>query len=306
MEMLRILGCLIWLFTCTTLSADVVRFNNGDRLTGEIVAINNGVVQIDVAHLGRLSAPMHAIAEIDRVSGLASPPREAVTALAIAPLAQMAATAWETNADLGYVLSSGNTNTEDLSIVVASKLSRGVFEHRFGVNVSQAEADDVTTKDMLDVDYEIRWSFREAWYALGNLEYFKDDLKGIDQRVTVGAGVGRTFWENDVGALTSDIGISQVFEELGGEDENNPAVRWGLNYNRWLEPERLELFYSHRFLKILDSARGEVWNSDTGLRFHVNERWNANVRVDVQHDTKPLPGFDRTDVTYTVGVGIKI
>ena len=102
------------------------------------------------------------------------------------------------------------------------------------------------------------------------------------------------------------MGLSQVFEELDGDNENNPALRWGLNFNRWLQPGRLELFHSHQLLKILDSGRGEVWDSGTGLRFHINDTWNANVRLDVQHDSEPPPDRDKTDLTYTIGVGIRI
>ena len=163
----------------------------------------------------------------------------------------------------------------------------------------------IRTRDQLDIDYEARWKTGPAWYLLSNFELFRDPIKEIDGRITLGAGGGRTLWERDAGSLTTDIGISQVRESLIGGNQNNPALRWGVTFNHWLQPERLELFHHNQLLKILDAARGAVWDSGSGIRFHLNDTWQASLRLDLQHETEPAPGRDKTDATYSATLGIK-
>ena len=89
-----------------------------------------------------------------------------------------------------------------------------VHKARAQADVRRSDVGTTTTKDQVDVDYNLRWKYGEAWYAVANLEFFQDPIKDIDQRATTGAGVGHTFWESERGALRTDAGISQVFEQI--------------------------------------------------------------------------------------------
>ncbi len=52
--------------------------------------------------------------------------------------------------------------------------------------------------------------------------------------------------------------------------------------------------------------RGLFWDSGTGVRLCLSERWNMSVRLDVQHETQPTPGRRKTDATSMVAVGAKL
>ena len=70
--------------------------------------------------------------------------------------------------------------------------------------------------------------------------------------------------------------------------------------------DRLELFHNNRLLHIFDDDAGSVWNSDTGIRLHVNSRWLAALRVDLQHEAEPAPGRRKTDSSYALTLGVKL
>ena len=171
--------------------------------------------------------------------------------------------------------------------------------------LSKEEAEEVDTKDLVDLDYGYKRFISEKWFASGNAEYFQDKIKDIDQRITLGAGMGYQFWDNSLGSFSTDLGVSMVREELVDDDETNPAIRWGLDYRRLLMGERLEVFHKQAVLFIPDSDRGEVLSGSTGARYALNEWLNATARVDVIHETEPQPGNSKTDVTYSVGIGVK-
>ena len=304
--------------------ADIVHFTNGDRLTGSLVDASADFVAIDVAEVGVVTVPRTRVERVEKADTSRSQPGDGVGEAGTGTTVP-ADHRWAARADLGMAVATGNTRAADLNFVAGVERYGPRFDNVLGVTVHKARAQadirrsDVgttTTKDQIDVDYNLRWKYSETWYAVANFEYFQDPIKDIDQRATTGAGVGHTFWESERGALRTDAGVSRVFEEFGfaplatgngaKDSDNNPALRWGLQFNRWLVAERLELFHNNQLLHILDDEPSSVWDSDTGLRFHVNSRWLAALRVDLQHETAPSAGRRKTDSSYAVAVGVKL
>ena len=309
-------------------AADTVHFENGDRLTGTLVDAPAQFVAIDVPQVGIVTVPRARVVRTVKDGATDTPSghravQTAADATASAPGAEPDRR-WEARADLGVTAATGNTRAADLNFVAGVERRGQRFDNLLGVVVHKARAQadprrrdggSTSTKDQVDVDYNLRWKYADAWYAVASFEYFEDPIKDIDQRATAGAGVGHTFWESDRGALRTDAGVSRVFEEVGlgplatGEgngSDNNPALRWGLQFNRWLVAERLELFHNNQLLHILDGEPSSVWDSDTGIRFHLNTHWLAALRVDLQHETAPAPGRRKTDSSYAVAVGVKL
>jgi putative salt-induced outer membrane protein YdiY len=310
--------------------ADVVVMNNGDRLTGKLETIEGGLVYLTTEYAGTVPVQLSAVASMTtdeafdvRVDGaelsgtfqtsgdstmvgdipveIASIGRAGQDNVAEADLG----TDWSSRADVSVVISNGNSDTESLNTLIESVLKKDKVQHAVSLLISREEAEEVTTKDQVDLDYGYKRFISEKWYAAGNAEYFKDELKDIDQRITLGAGMGYQFWDNSFGALSAELGVSAVSEEVGGENEDNPALRWGLEYKRYLLAKKLELFHRHSILVIPDADRGEVISASTGLRYALNDRVDAAARVDLNHETKPAPGNSKSDVTYTLGIGVK-
>ena len=314
---------MIALLSMSPAMADVVHFTNGDRLTGSLVDAPDDVIAIDVPQVGIVTVPRTLVADVDGAD--AGRPRAQDAAPDPADPTASAVGRWEARADLGLALATGNTRAADLNFVAGVERYGARLDNVLAVAVHKARAQgdarrpdigSTATKDQVDLDYNLRWKYGETWYAVASFEYFQDPIKDIDQRATAGAGLGHTFWESARGTLRTDAGVSRVFEEFGigpstigggmKESGNNPALRWGLQFNRWLVVDRLELFHNNQLLHILDNEHSSVWDSDTGIRFHVNNRWLAALRVDLQHETAPSAGRRKTDSSYAVAVGVKL
>ncbi len=328
---MRALMLLLFLLGALPAAADQITLLNGDRLTGTVSSIAGGRLLFATEHLGELDIAMDQVATVEQleplvvstvtgdelkarlsvadgqqalVSDAGSRPVLLADLTSAVPEPSEVPWTWTNTVDFGWVVSTGNSETESRSLHYDSSLVSGRQEHRLFAYVNQDEADDVTTRDTLDAGYDFRWYFRDQWYALATLGYFKDELKEIDRRITVGAGVGHQFWDNAISSLSTELGISQVFESLAGDSESNPAVRWAVDFNRWIRPDAIDFFYGQEVLKILDSDRGEIYKANTGIRFFLSERWNANARLDVIHETDPPEGRDNTDLVYSVGIGL--
>lgn len=323
-------GLFVSMFIASFVMADVVVMTNGDRLSGKLATIEGGRVYLATEYAGTVPIELVAVASLTtdevfnvRVDGVdlsgtfqlaGASTMVADTPVELAKIDRAGedniaetnlGTGWSSRADVSLVISSGNSDTESLNTLIESVLKKDKVQYAMSLLISREEAEEETTKDQLDLDYGYKRFVSEKWYAAGNAEYFKDELKDIDQRITLGAGMGYQFWGNSFGALSVVLGVSAVSEEVGGENEDNPALRWELEYKRYVLAKKLELFHKHSILVIPDSDRGEVISAATGLRYALNDRVDAAARVDLNHETKPAPGNSKSDVTYTLGIGVK-
>ena len=319
-----------------TVAADTVVLKNGDRLTGEIDSIFGGRLLLETEYAGLVSiklevvesATSQAAFHVRLRSGGYLEGRLAVEGSrqvllndddVVQPLTlvdvsnagrrgdELAAlvSGWNTQADLSASVSSGNSDTEAVNVLVQSTLNLDWSAHDWMLLLSREEADGVRFRELFDFDYGYKRFFSNRWFALGNAEYFRDELKDIDRRITVGGGIGYQVWQDSFGALSLGMGVNAVFDKIGAKAKENPAWRWELDYNRFLWSKQLELFHRHSLLVIPDSGRGEVIEASTGVRLAISDRLHTHLRVDHRIDTKPPEDADRTDATYNLGIGFK-
>ena len=289
---------------------DVVHFDNGDRLSGTIAEQDAESVEIDVERIGKIVVPRSRIASVVRSDDAAD-----ATEVETPPTSYLAD--WDLVADLGLVVARGNTRTEDYNLVLGAERTGKRFDNVAGFAIRRAsarlgvEGPVSETKDQLDLSYDLRWKFAadrtrgDRWYAVASFDYFRDPIKNIERRMTGGVGMGHTLWDSPRGALATDLGVSQVHETLQQSlaSAEDPALRWGLTFKRWLLPEWLEVFHNHQLLRKLGATGGAVWDSDTGIRLHLNDRWRAGVRIDLQHESHSAPGRQKTDASYAIAIG---
>ena len=318
------------------LLADTVTLRNGDRLSGQVDSLSGGRLLLDTDYAGRLSVRVKAIESVtadgefqvrmrrgERLVGRFQAEQGAQRLLAAdggsLPLAldqvQSASRAddalasltggWSARSDLSASVSSGNSETQAINLLVQSSLALRRTVHDAALLIGREEADGVRVREQLDLDYGYKRFFNDKWFALGNAEYYRDELKGIDLRVTLGGGIGYQVWQDSFGALSVGTGATVVFDEIGPKAAQNPAWRWELDYNRFIWSKRLELFHRHSLLVIPDRGRGEVIEASTGLRLALNERLDTHFRIDHRIDTAPTEGARKTDTAYNLGLGLK-
>lgn len=332
-----ILFVLISALTSTWARADVLHLQSGDRLTGEIDSISGGKVILETDFAGTIGVKLDTILQMEsekvfelrtnegnRVRGQFTVtsdaqqfrPEEGEPAdLDLGTVASARenhlglrdlGSDWSNRFEAGISASTGNTETSAQNYLLESILTRHRSDHKLGFTYNTQEDDDVKTKENLQIGYRYRRFFGERWYGLGNVGYQEDEFKGIDSRWTLGLGGGYQFWNNSQGALSTDLGFNYVIEELEGVKDENPAMRWAVDWNRFLWSKKAEAFYNQSVLWIFSDPENTVYQGSLGVRFNVTEMFTANFRVDVAHETEPADDLKKTDVTYVIGVGLKL
>jgi putative salt-induced outer membrane protein YdiY len=332
-----ILFILIATLTSTWAAADVLHLKSGDRLTGEVDSIAGGKVILKTDFAGTIGVKLDTILHLEsekvfelrtsegtRLRGQFAvtpdaqqfrPEEGAVTDLDLGTVASARenhlglrdlGSDWSNRFEAGISASTGNTETSAQNYLLESILNRSRSDHKLSFTYNTQEDDDVKTKENLKAGYRYRRFFGERWYGLGNAGYQEDEFKGVDYRWTLGLGGGYQFWDDSQGALSTDLGVNYVIEELEGVKDENPAIRWGLDWNRFLWAKKAEAFYNQSVLFIYSDPDNTVYHGSAGIRFNVTEMFTANFRVDVAHETEPADDLKKTDVTYVIGVGLKL
>jgi putative salt-induced outer membrane protein YdiY len=313
--------------------ADTLVLHNGDRLTGSVQRIDGGVVYFSNELTGDLEVAVDTVAHLttDGQLTFSTGSGEMVTGqLQLANGQQMMLTEygltsvdlaaiempepdsdeaakreWHSTVDVSASFAVGNTETENYRGNAEALLKGPHSEHSLLFNAQYEEADDEVKRNQLRANYDYRWYYYEDMYAVGNSEYFQDKVADVDMRVTLGGGLGRRFWDEPTGRLTVELSAAATYEELSGVSETNPALRWALDYNRRFRENALEFFHRNRALKIFDDDRGEIYSATTGFRYALSSRWTTSFVMELQHETKPQPGRKRTDIVYTLGMGVR-
>ena len=327
--------CVLGFLSCAVAAhADLLVMDNGDRITGRLDSITGGKAIFDTPYAGRIwveianirtleTEEAYAVRMGDRMiegtfagegdlQQLIGADQAAIvnwTGVRSATQSRNTFTrftaGWGSRLDLALSLADGNSSTEAFNVLLEVDYQDELNAHLVTALLAREEGEGLLTRDQLDVDYGYKRFLTERWYGAGNAEYFQDTLKDIDSRITLGIGVGVQFFDNSIQNLSSDIGISAVREDIGGDSDVEPALRLGVDYQRFVLAKTIELFHRQSILQLLGDEKNQVFSSSTGIRYAYNERIDTNFRIDLAYESDPPPGNERIDTTYSLGVGIK-
>lgn len=330
----RVAATCLWVWLCSlgaAVHADTMSLFNGDRLSGTLVSISGQKVVFETSYAGAVTVEQRAIEQLetsgtytlrgaafeyqgaltvrDDAQGIETDEGFVAVGLAAIDRADRARRVlpldWTTRVDLSAVFSSGNSSTESFNTLAESRLKQSNAQHLATLLRNTEKSEGITSKDQIDLSYGYKRFISARWFGSANSNYFRDELKGIDQRLTVGAGVGLQIWNSDRGVLATEFGASAVQERLNGMNRVNPAARWAIDFQRFFLNRRVELFHRQSILSIAAEERGQVLTSSTGIRFALSDRIDTALRTDLNFETDPPPGNKKTDTTYTLGVGLK-
>ena len=325
---------LIALFWCAHGIADTLVMKNGDRLTGRLDTITAAQVIFETRYAGRIWVDIGQILSLEtdeaysvrsgsNVSegffSLVQGEQQLLNREGRQPLVLQSVRSatqprnrftrfsadWGLRLDLALSLADGNSSTEASNFLLEADYQDELNAHVLTALLAREEGEGALTKDQLDVDYGYKRFVSERWFGAAHAEYFQDTLKEIDSRITVGAGVGVQFIDSSLQNLATDLGVSAVREDIGGDSNVRPAVRIGLDYQQFFFAKTVELFHRQSILQLADDDNGQVISSSTGVRYAFSERVDTNFRIDVAYESDPAPGNEKTDTTYSLGVGLK-
>lgn len=319
----------------TSVYADEVIFNNGDRLTGTIVTADGGKITIKTAVAGEVKADMKDVktftsdtpVELKLSDGNvikdkvvpATQPGEIQTAgtgtiqsqpvvLKDVQKINPPPVAWTGSITAGALLTRGNTDTDSINFganaVRRSETDRITLGAGYFFGRQKTDGSPKTTNvDNWFAQGQYDYFFAPKWYAYGNTRVEHDRIADLNLRVTPGVGLGYQWVEKPDLSFSTEGGLSYVYEDYEGDGtDEHVAARFAYHLNKKIN-DKVSLFHNFEILPSLEDISDFNFTTDLGLHIILTKRMFSELKAEWRYDSTPAPGKSEDDLRYIMSLG---
>lgn len=208
---------------------------------------------------------------------------------------------WTGTGELGYVQTSGNTDTSAFNMALEFVYEKDQWRHRLGATALRSEKDSVTDAERYTFGAQSDYKLSDRSYLFGALRYINDEFAPYDPVSSISAGYGYTLIDNGVHFLLGEIGVGYRMQEvaLTGEDEDEAIARGRLDYT-WAVSDSTD--FTNLFLVEAGSDNTYLENT-TSLGVAINSKFAVKASFQWRHNTELPPGaIDDTDTQFTTNL----
>jgi putative salt-induced outer membrane protein len=207
-------------------------------------------------------------------------------------LAEEKAPAWTGEAALGFVMTSGNTETQSTNAKAKAVNERDMWRHSLALEALKNEDNDVTTAERYLASGQTNYKFKPRHSLFGLVSYEDDRFSGYDWRATEVVGYGYRAIERPDLILDLEGGPGARQSRLdNGTREDEGIIHLGANLDWKVSP-------TSNFTEALTSDIGEdvtISKSVTGLKTQINGSLSMKIAYTVKHTSEVPAGIEKVD-----------
>lgn len=311
--------------------ADELWLQNGDRITGKVVSLKEGVLVYKTSYAGKLSIQWEEVAKLETdepvkvILGDEMAAKGIVTAgkrgklilkteKVAEPLTMELADvksinpgpSHKMNLRINFGLNISDGNTDSQNIYGDGEFLTRTDKHRYtiGALYRRSEEESIETEDRKLGYMKYDYFFSKKWYGYSNATAEEDEFRDLDLKASLGIGAGYQFVESDRTSLSLEGGLSYVDENhIVAEDDNYAAGRWGLRFDHDILPESLQYFLYHTGLQSVEDSEDLSLYTQTGFRIPFYKNMNLSAQFNWDYDKDPPPGIEKNDYLYMLTLG---
>lgn len=204
---------------------------------------------------------------------------------------------WKGAAELGYISTTGNTETETIKAKGTMSVEKDKWRHKAEITALNSTDQEVTTAEKYTFGWQSDYKFSKHNYFLGSFDYEDDRFSGYDYRATETVGLGhRTIDEKDL-KLDLEIGPGARQSKLENGSTEDEFILRGSAKLAWTVSE------TSKFGEILTVDFGEdatITKSTTELTTKINTSLAMKVTYVYKNTSDVPPGTDETDTEMAV------
>lgn len=207
---------------------------------------------------------------------------------------------WRGKGELGFVKTSGNTETSTLNLALEFVYEKEKWRHTLSGTMLKSKKSGTTDAERWTAGIQSDYKFSEKSYLFGAFRYDSDKFAGFDPVTTISAGYGRQLIETEKHFLLGEVGAGYRSQEntLTGEKDKGAIFRGRLDY-RWHITKTTE--FGNLFLVEAGSDNTFLQN-DTSLSVAINKAFAIKLAYQYRHNTDPPLGSDSTDTQFTTNL----
>ncbi|MBF0358262.1 MAG: DUF481 domain-containing protein [Magnetococcales bacterium] len=211
---------------------------------------------------------------------------------------------WNNQAELSFVSTSGNSDTENLSI-------KNKFEFQASEKVKlvwkasalRGEADGVSSSESYATSLRGDYKYSDPIFIFLSTGWEQDKFAGTKSKINVGPGVGYKILTGPKHSLTTEAGGNYVTEKnTDGTDNSYSNGRlfseYGYQFNEDSKfTQKLE--YLHDF----NNSKNYNANSETSVTTAFTDMFSLKIGYTVKYDNEPLSSaYTKTDKVLSTSI----
>lgn len=200
---------------------------------------------------------------------------------------------------VGYVGTTGNTETQTYNLEVLYALPHGDWLHNLKFQALGSQENDKARAERYYLEDKSNWSFAEDDYLFGKATYNDDRFSGFDYQASVSAGYGHYFF-NDSTLLLEGFGGAGYRENAIIDAGTDGEVIFSLGQNlKWnISPTS----------SVTQSLTSEIGDELTITRFEIGLVSNiigevaTKIAFQARNTSKVPAGTEKTDTQTSVSL----
>ena len=219
-------------------------------------------------------------------------------ALILAGMGSIAQAAeWTNEVELGAVVTTGNTDDQNLKLRADSVSEMDNWRHHMHLDSLRSSKNKQTTAQKLYVFYQADYKLDEDRSVFGRVAYDDDRFSGFKYQADVTAGYSQTIFSNATMRLSGDAGLGmRITEQDNGDGKDEGIVRLAGKYV-W------EVSDNATFQQLLSTEIGSnstISRSDTSIKANISGSLSMKLALVVKHNSEVPVGRKKTDTETSV------
>lgn len=222
-----------------------------------------------------------------------------------------AADALKQSLNLGFSNTSGNTDTTNVNAKYTMSFTTvGYAEEKLKVGFDASaflnQNDGNTSNEEYTANLGLEQYITDGWLGYGAVNWLRNpDFKNLDNKISVGAGIGSEIYSDESQSLKIKIGLAYNIQQYADntEDAKFTSLNEYIEYNNLLNKTSTLYIKVGSMQNVKDFSKDYEVLASAGLAFSVAENISVSIEEEVLYD-KIHPGTDKsTDTKSIVRVG---
>lgn len=317
---------------------DIILFKNGDRLTGELKALDRGKVSFDTDAAGVIKIEWDDIEQLfsnttyevtldhgERLYGsLVETTRHSEirlqtesttldlpfqTVVRMNPIKSTVLDRIDMNVDIGYSLAKANKlEQSNLGYNFSYRAEKRQIKLSFDGSTSSSDSNPSSTRVFGDFGY-LRFLEKSTWYPFGAGQIERNDELGIDRRLSLGGGMSRWLRDTNQNRIAFSGGLIRSLEYDNASTETKAdteaLVAMDLEWFRYDTPQ-LDVSTKFTLYSRLSGTREPRGNLDVNFKWEIFKDFYWSFSFYYTFDRQTEGGEPTTDYGSFVSIGWKL
>lgn len=206
---------------------------------------------------------------------------------------------WSGFAELGAVVTTGNTDAESLNAKTRVRYEEETWRHTLQLEALKRSEDGTTAAERYLGSFKSDWKFRPRDYLFGALRYENDRFSGYDYQASATVGYGRRVIESSRTRLDMEAGVGMRQSRLeDGDRDDDLIVRGAL----FLEHDISENARLGQDLLVQSGSDNTEIESVTSVTAAINDKLALRLSLTAKHNTDVPEDREKTDTITAVSL----